>query len=137
MVPSGSVQTPLPRNPDLAHRGKPAFLSVDFNVSPFLVIWEVTRACDLACIHCRAEAQPHRHPLELTREEGFRLLTQIRAFGHPLCVLTGGDPMKRPEVVDFIRFGDRLGLRMALTPSGTRLMTREATREKAELNSAA
>lgn len=126
------VQSPIPhpvssplRNPDTAHRGKPAFLEVDFNVSPFLVIWEVTRACDLACLHCRAEAQPLRHPLELTREEGFRLLDQVRAFGRPLCVLTGGDPMKRPEVLDFVRYGDGLGLRMALTPSGTGLMTRE------------
>ena len=120
--------SPSLHNPDTAHRGKPAFLEVDFNVLPFIVIWEVTRACDLACVHCRAEAQPRRHPLELTREEGFRLLDQVRAFGQPLCVLTGGDPMKRPEIFDFVRYGDGLGLRMALTPSGTGLMTREAVR---------
>lgn len=130
MVQSAITHTVSPslHNPDTAHRGKPAFLEVDFNVSPFLVIWEVTRACDLACVHCRAEAQPRRHPLELTREEGFRLLDQVRAFGRPLCVLTGGDPMKRPEVLDFVRYGDGLGLRMALTPSGTGLMTREVVR---------
>jgi len=127
VISPGAIHTasPTPRNPDTAHREKPVFLDIDFNVSPFLVIWEVTRACDLACVHCRAEAQPHRHPLELTREEGFRLLERVRAFGRPLCVLTGGDPMKRPETLDFIRHGDRLGLRMALTPSGTGLMTRE------------
>lgn len=123
-----TLQTTPDRNRDTAHRGKPDFLDVDFDVSPFIVIYEVTRACDLACIHCRAEAQVRRHPQELTKEEGFRLLDQVRAFGRPLCVLTGGDPMKRPETLEFVRYGDALGLRMALTPSGTPLMTREVVR---------
>lgn len=126
-------QTAVSRNQDTAHRAKPEFLDVDFARSPFVVIWEVTRACDLACVHCRAEAQVSRHPLELTRDEGLRLLEQIRGFGGPLCVLTGGDPIKRPETVDFIRFGDSLGLRMALTPSGTPLMTREVVRTLKEV----
>ncbi|MBI4551185.1 MAG: TIGR04053 family radical SAM/SPASM domain-containing protein [Candidatus Latescibacteria bacterium] len=99
---------------------------IDFHASPFLVIWEVTQACDLACVHCRAKAQSFRDPRELTTVEGFRLIDQIREFGQPLFVLTGGDPMKRPDIFDFIAYGTQRGLRMAMTPSGTALMTREA-----------
>ena len=109
----------------LAEGRMPAELAgIDFSQSPFIVIWEVTRACDLACVHCRAEAVARRHPLELTTGEGRRLLEQIREFGHPLVVLTGGDPIKRPDIFDFIAYGDQLGLRMTITPSGTPLMTR-------------
>src|SRR5476649_1138102 len=102
--------------------GKPDFLSVDFNRAPFIVIWEVTRACDLRCVHCRAEAITQRHPLELTFRESCKLIDQIREFGKPLFVLTGGDPLKRPDIYDLIRYGDQKGLRVALTPSGTQLM---------------
>ena len=72
----------------------PEGLMVDFNESPFIVIWEVTQACDLACIHCRAEAQPHRNPLELSKEEGFKVPEEVKKFGNPLFVITGGDPLK-------------------------------------------
>jgi len=98
-------------------------VGVDFAVAPFIVIWELTRACDLACVHCRAEAVSARHPLELTTAEGFRLLDQMREFGRPLVVFTGGDPLKRPDVLDLIRHGSEIGLRMTMTPSGTPLMT--------------
>lgn len=111
-------------NPDV--RGKPDFLKVDFDRSPFLVIWEATQACDLACVHCRASAQPNRHPLELTTKEGIALIDQVRAFGQPLFVLSGGDPIKRPDIFRLIREADRRGLRVAMTPSGTPLMTRTA-----------
>ena len=102
--------------------GKPDFLSADFNRAPFIVIWEVTRACDLKCVHCRAEAITMRHPLELTFKEGCRLIDQIREFGKPLFVITGGDPLKRPDIYELIKYGDKKGLRVALTPSGTQLM---------------
>ncbi|MFI5364984.1 MAG: radical SAM protein [Candidatus Binatia bacterium] len=105
-------------------RRMPAELAaINFSHAPFIVIWEVTRACDLACVHCRAEAVARRHPLELTTDEGRRLLEQIREVGHPLVVLTGGDPIKRPDICDFIAYGDQIGLRMTITPSGTPLMT--------------
>ncbi len=109
--------------PQRAPKGKPAFLDIDFNVAPFIVIWEMTRACDLKCVHCRAEAIPERNPNELTTDESKRLLDQVREFGQPLLVLTGGDPIKRPDVYELITYGDDLGLRMTMTPSGTPLMT--------------
>jgi organic radical activating enzyme len=72
--------------------------TVDFNVSPFVVIWENTRACDLACVHCRAAAQPLRNRFELTTEEGFALIDQIAELQPKVFVLTGGDPLKRRHV---------------------------------------
>ena len=99
---------------------------MDFNQSPLLVIWEVTQACDLACVHCRASAMPGRNPAELTTEEGYRLLDQIRAFGDPLMVFTGGDPLKRPDLYDLIRYSVSLGLRTNVTPSATPLLTASA-----------
>ncbi|HUJ20976.1 MAG TPA: TIGR04053 family radical SAM/SPASM domain-containing protein, partial [Bryobacteraceae bacterium] len=91
-----------------------------------LVIWEVTQACDLACVHCRASAMPGRNPAELTTEEGYKLLDQIRAFGDPLMVFTGGDPLKRPDLYDLIRYSVSLGLRTNVTPSATPLLTASA-----------
>jgi AdoMet-dependent heme synthase len=96
---------------------------LDFERSPFLVIWETTRACDLACRHCRAEAIPERDPGELTTSEAAALMEEVRRFGRPLFVLTGGDPLKRPDTVELVRHGAGLGLRMGMTPSGTPLMT--------------
>jgi len=119
-----AIATPFHTLPALQgeRTGKPDFASVDFNQAPFIVIWEVTRACDLKCVHCRAEAITMRHPLELTFKEGCKLIDQIREFGKPLFVITGGDPLKRPDIYDLIKYGDQKGLRVALTPSGTQLM---------------
>lgn len=97
----------------------------DTDTRPFIVIWEVTRACDLACAHCRAEAIPWRDPEELTTEEGKDLLAQIAAFGPPapLLVLTGGDPVKRPDLLDLVAHAASLRLPVALSPSATPLLT--------------
>ncbi len=99
---------------------------MNFDQAPMLVIWEVTQACDLACVHCRASAQSERHPAELTTEQGYRLLDEIRSFGEPLMVFTGGDPLKRPDLYDLIRYAVKIGLRTNVTPSATPLLTGEA-----------
>jgi radical SAM protein len=101
---------------------------MNFDQSPLLVIWEVTQACDLACVHCRASAQPERHAEELTTEQGYRLLEEIRSFGEPLMVFTGGDPLKRPDLFDLIRHSVKIGLRTNVTPSATPLLTADAIR---------
>ncbi len=99
---------------------------MNFDQSPMLVIWEVTQACDLACVHCRASAQSERHPRELTTDQGYRLLDEIRSFGEPLMVFTGGDPLKRPDLFDLARYAVKIGLRTNVTPSATPLLTGEA-----------
>ena len=99
---------------------------IDFNISPFVVIWENTRACDLACVHCRAAAQPRRSQFELTTDEGFRLIDEIAAMRPKVFVLTGGDPLKREDTYDLIMHAKQAGLEPALTPSATPLLTEEA-----------
>jgi len=99
--------------------------TIDFDERPFLAIWEVTQACDLACVHCRASAQPDRHPMELATDEGKNLIDQIAALQVPVFVLTGGDPIKRPDLFELIAHARRVGVRVSLTPSATPLLTRE------------
>jgi radical SAM protein len=111
---------------DLHHRLAQHKAMGRFDEAPFLVIWEVTQACDLACAHCRANAIPCRNPAELTRDEGFRLLAQVRSFGEPLMIFTGGDPLKRPDIFELLSESVRLGLRTTITPSATPLLNREA-----------
>ena len=104
----------------------PARGGLNFDETPFLAIWEITQSCDLACKHCRAAAQPIAHPDELTNAEGKALIDQIADMGIPIFVFTGGDPMKRKDVFELIRYAAGKGVQVALTPSATPLLTREA-----------
>jgi radical SAM protein len=102
----------------------PQINAIDFNERPFIAIWEVTQACDLACVHCRASAQPDRHPMELSTAEGKKLIDQIAALQVPVFVLTGGDPIKRPDLFELIGHARSAGVRVSLTPSATPLLTK-------------
>jgi AdoMet-dependent heme synthase len=97
----------------------------DVDERPFIVIWEMTRACDLACVHCRAEAIPSRHPGELTTAQARALIDEVAAFGRPapIFVLTGGDPMKRPDLMELVAYGSKRHVPMAFSPSATPLLT--------------
>lgn len=97
----------------------------DLKERPFLVIWETTQACDLACRHCRAEASPEHDPLALSFEEGCALVDQVESFGRPrpLFILTGGDPFKRADIFDLVSYATGRGLPVAVSPSGTPLLT--------------
>lgn len=96
---------------------KPA---IDADRRPFVLIWETTQACELACEHCRADAQESRHPGELSTAEAKSLLDDARAFSDgQLVVLSGGDPLIRPDVTELVSYGTDVGLRMTMTPSGT------------------
>lgn len=99
----------------------------DVEDRPFLVIWEVTRACALVCAHCRADAQHHRDPLELTTGDGRRLLEDLAAYGppRPMVVLTGGDPFEREDLEELVAHGTALGLHVSLAPSVTPRLTGE------------
>ena len=98
----------------------------DFNKRPFIVIWETTQACDLACVHCRACAQPLRSSLELSTDEAKRLIDEVAALEAPVFVLPGGDPLKRPDVFELVEYASSHGVRISLTPSATPLLTQEA-----------
>ena len=101
-----------------------------YDRAPLRVYWEITRACDLACRHCRAEAVARRHPAELQTSEGIRLIEQLAGFRDPLphLVLTGGDPLKRADLFDLIDAGVTLGFGVSVSPSATPLLTPDAIR---------
>jgi len=98
---------------------------MDFQLSPYLVLWELTRACALACQHCRAQAIANRNTNELSTEQAFALLKDLQELGRPLLVLTGGDPVQRPDLFEIIKEARHQGFTIAVTPSATASTTRE------------
>ena len=102
---------------------------MNFDEQPFIVIWETTQACDLACVHCRACAQPLRDKLELSTFEAKRLIDEVAAMRAPVFVMTGGDPLKRPDIFELVRYCHDSGVRASLTPSATPLLTKQAIRQ--------
>jgi MoaA/NifB/PqqE/SkfB family radical SAM enzyme len=104
--------------------GRPAMAAYDFNERPFLVFWEITRACALVCSHCRAEAQARRHPDELDFAEAKHLIGQLAELAPPMLVLTGGDPLMRRDALDLVREATAAGLHVGLSPSATELLMR-------------
>jgi AdoMet-dependent heme synthase len=112
------------------------FLNQNYDENPFIVIWELTRACQLHCLHCRAEAQKHRHPLELSLEEGKKLIDDIYEMNNPLLVFTGGDPLERPDVFDIAEYAISKGIRVSITPSATPNVTKAAMKKAKEIGMA-
>jgi radical SAM protein len=100
----------------------------DAGERPFLVIWEITRACQLACQHCRADSIHHRNPGELDTDAGRRLLDDLAAYGppRPMVVLTGGDPFERGDLLELVTHGTAVGLHMSIAPSVTPKLTATA-----------
>jgi AdoMet-dependent heme synthase len=127
-IPLGSAGCAPPKNAngDISTKRAVRFMHHDAAERPFIVIWEVTRACQLVCTHCRADAIRTRNPLELTTDEGRQLLDDLASFGspRPLVVLTGGDPFERPDLAELVAHGTQNGLSMALSPSVTDRLTR-------------
>lgn len=104
-----NARVPAPKHPPMC----------DFAERPFILFWEVTRACALACRHCRAIAQPQAHPQELSHEEALALVDTIAELAPPMLVLTGGDPMMRRDIFYIIERATAKGLRVALSPAAT------------------
>ena len=97
----------------------------DFEIRPLQVVWEVTRACDLDCVHCRSAVHPFRHPLELSTQQAFHLINEVAGIQAPNFVLTGGDPLKRPDLLDIVHYASLRSVKTSLNPSATPLLTRE------------
>ncbi len=113
---------------------RPVARSMDFNRSPMLVFYEVTRACDLVCLHCRACAQPQRDPRELGTVDSKRLIDQLTQFPTPpMLILTGGDPFKRADLFELIDYAVERGLSVSITPSATPLVTDDAVSRLAKM----
>ncbi len=101
-------------------------LKINVGERPFIVTWEMTRACDLGCAHCRAGVLPTRNPLELSTREAKSLIGEVATFGPPppLFVMTGGDPMKRPDLTELVAYAAGHHIPVAFSPSTTPLLTR-------------
>lgn len=110
-------------------RGK----SIDYDQNPFIVIWEVTRACQLKCVHCRADAQLTPDPRELTHEEGINLIDQIYEIDNPMLVFTGGDCMMREDLFELADYAIKKGMRVSMTPSATPNVTIEKMKRAKEV----
>src|SRR3989338_7606337 len=102
---------------------------LDYNQQPFLVIWETTRACDLACVHCRASADPQPSLDELNHHEALRLIDEIRNIGTPILVFSGGDCLKRKDLAELVAYAKSLGLRTGAIPAVTPALTDERLKE--------
>lgn len=113
--------------------GGPPPAAIDFNENPFIVIWEVTRACQLKCVHCRADAQNKPDPKELTPAEGLKLIDQIYDMGNPMLVFTGGDCMMREDLFDLAKYAINKGMRVSMTPSATDNVTKEKMQRAKEV----
>lgn len=84
-----------------------------------LVFWETTKACNLSCRHCRAVPQTALGPDELDTARAFALIDQIAEVSQPVLVMSGGEPLYRPDVFDIGAYGVSRGFRMALATNGT------------------
>ena len=104
-----------------------------FDDVPQRIYWELTRACDLACSHCRASAAPRTNPLELSTHAVYRILNEIAAECKPHIILTGGDPLKRHDFFNIVRHTVDLGLPCMVAPSATALLTPKMITDLASL----
>ncbi|SFA70673.1 MULTISPECIES: TIGR04053 family radical SAM/SPASM domain-containing protein [unclassified Bacillus (in: firmicutes)] len=107
----------------------PLPFTVDYHINPYIVIWEVTRACELKCVHCRADAQLKPHPHELSDQEGKNLIDQIYEMNNPMLVFTGGDCMLRDDLFDLAEYAINKGMRVSMTPSATENVTKEKMKQ--------
>jgi radical SAM protein len=96
-----------------------------FDDRPLLVFWETTKACDLSCFHCRASAQPEPDRDELSDAEGRALIDELASMGRPrpILILTGGDCLKRPDIIELVTYAGGCGVPVAVAPSVTTLLT--------------
>ncbi len=95
-----------------------------------VVVWNVTRRCNLHCGHCYADSHDHEYPDELTTDEGLRLLTDLAAFGVPTVLFSGGEPLMRPDVLELAQAATAAGMRTVLSTNGTKIDPDSAIRVK-------
>ena len=110
---------------ELRHRGAAPGVS-----APRVVAWEVTRRCNLACAHCRASALHGPYDGELSTDECLALVAQIAATGKPILILTGGEPLLRPDIFTIAAAARDAGLRPVMAPNGTLVTAVAAARMK-------
>lgn len=106
----------MPQHPHSQHGAHPAGPR---KAIPRLIFWELTEGCNLKCKHCRADARPDRSNDELSTAEAFAVIDQIAAFAKPVLILTGGEPLYRPDLFEIAGYAVERGLPVALATNGT------------------
>jgi 12,18-didecarboxysiroheme deacetylase len=97
-----------------------------------VVVWNVTRACNLRCVHCYAHAVERSREKELSREQGLALIEDLADFGVPVVLFSGGEPMVRPDLVELARYAVGKGMRAVISTNGT-LISRQKAEELKEI----
>src|SRR3972149_1780161 len=88
--------------------------------TPRWIAWEITRRCNLRCIHCRSSSEQEvKDHTDFSTEEAFRILDDISGYAKPVIVLSGGEPLLRKDAFDIARYGTDKGFRMCLATNGT------------------
>ncbi len=108
--------------------GSPAHLLHFTKDKKPVVVWNVTRRCNLFCMHCYMDSHDREYPGEFTTEEGYRLLDELARFGVPTVLFSGGEPLIRPDIFDLASYAGDLGLRCVLSTNGTLITKDVATR---------
>jgi len=93
-----------------------------------LVAWEVTRTCNLSCVHCRAASLDEPYSGELTTDEAIRLIDDISTVSKPILILTGGEPLLRDDIFRIASYGNEKGFRITMATNGT-LVTSDIAKE--------
>jgi len=96
------------------------------------VVWNVTRACNLKCIHCYARAVDRTHERELNHEQGLSLIDDLAAFGAPVVLFSGGEPLMRPDLVELASYAVSKGMRAVISTNGT-LISKDMAKELKEV----
>jgi len=95
-----------------------------------MIAWEITRSCNLSCLHCRAAAERGPYEGEFTTEECFQFIDEVAAFSKPVLILTGGEPLMREDIFEVASYGTHKGLRVVMAVNGTLLDAQKATAAK-------
>jgi radical SAM protein with 4Fe4S-binding SPASM domain len=119
-VLEGNETVTIPASQLTQHPAKQEF-------KPRLIFWEVTKGCNLRCIHCRATATELSSPTDLPTSRALDIIDQIAAFSNPILVLSGGEPLYRSDIFQLASYANGKGLRVALATNGT-LVTKEVAR---------
>jgi MoaA/NifB/PqqE/SkfB family radical SAM enzyme len=101
------------------------------SVQPRVIAWESTRACNFACIHCRARAQKQPDPNQLTTQEALKLVDDIASFCKPIFIISGGDPLQREDIFEVAAHATKQGLRVVMSPSGSNITPQVIQKMKA------
>ncbi|MDR2574108.1 MAG: heme b synthase [Desulfovibrio sp.] len=118
-------------HPHAARGGQKPLLLEDGSPTCRLIAWEITRSCNLACKHCRAEAHEAPYPGELSTGQARALIDAFPEVGSPIIIFTGGEPMLRPDVYELVTYARGKGLTCAFAPNGTLIDGNNAAKLKA------